>query len=93
MIADENGGAQTPFWIPVSDRLPRYDIHGDKLSNMYLCYHVSDCFSWYQVDWWDGVKFAFKRDGKNDHVTHWMPLPPPPEDTNAWRNMEWQKSG
>lgn len=71
--------ASTPRWIPVTERLPLYEVLGD----LYLCYHVSGKygqFSWVQIDWWDGEKFRFKKDGKHDHITHWMPLPEPPRE-------------
>ena len=68
-----------PKWIPVTERLPLYEVLGD----MYLCYHVSGRngqLSWIQIDWWNGEKFRFKKVGNHDHVTHWMPLPEPPKE-------------
>ena len=72
-----------PKWIPVTERLPVYILGGEPLANMYLCYHVSEPMSWYQIDWWDGKKFVFKRQGRNDRVTHWMKPPAPPKEVGG----------
>lgn len=72
-----------PRWIPVTERLPVYILDGEPLANMYLCYHVSEPMSWYQIDWWDGEKFVFKRQGRNDRVTHWMKPPAPPKEEHT----------
>ena len=60
-----------PLWIPVTDRLPE---NGAEV----LAWSESG-FSY--VDWWiDGEwKVNGLVDGKYEHATHWMPLPPSPE--------------
>ena len=63
---------QVPKWIPVTERLPEKE-------GTYLTYtekesiHL-DCFCIYPNH---GTQFWVRGNGK---VTHWMPLPPAPED-------------
>ena len=78
-----------PRWIPVTERLPEvvdtylvvvkykydwedeYDIDVDVATyNPYEKAYIDDCWNTYN-DWDEGQQYI--------HVTHWMPLPQPPE--------------
>ena len=66
----------TIAWVSCSDRLPEQD-------GRYLVWRVSItggnvCVI---VGFWAGV-FHLGEYGHHDNVTHWMPLPAPPEDGN-----------
>ena len=66
-VTDNNVGK----WIPVSERLPDDDIP----SMMYLCFWkgmIRVCKYW-------RTRKCFELRGKVVNVTHWMPLPEPPE--------------
>lgn len=52
-------------WIPVSERLP------DECNYYLIYYGVVEA---YGSTWWGGDSYPF-----TDDVTHWMPLPDPPE--------------
>ena len=63
--------ARIPQWISVKDRLPEN-------SNIVLvCVDNIVPEGYVQIGWMLGEFF------ENKHVTHWMPLPEPPEDTDA----------
>lgn len=59
-------------WIPVTERLPEDDIP----STAYLCWwhgHTHICKYW-------RTRKCFEFNGRVVNVTHWMPLPEPPEE-------------
>lgn len=69
--------ASKPRWIPVMERLPYYGEkclvvlklagHNDQLIHTSYCYVQKEGF-------WSDC-------GRDYHVTHWMPLPEPPEES------------
>jgi len=62
-------------WISVDDRLP--EVKGmSKRSDRLLIFT-----GWYLVGFYDGLDGEWKslQDGFIRQVTHWMPLPAPPE--------------
>lgn len=61
-------------WIPVSDRLPT-DDDADEKGNV-LCYWTDEAIETYQARWVD--EWNSDRNHK-DKITHWRPLPAPPE--------------
>ena len=66
----------TAHWISVKDRLPK------SYTALLLYGRLKPYFAMYTqyVGFWDGEKWI--SDGKEiDAVTHWMPLPEPPEVT------------
>ena len=69
--------AKVPKWISVKERLP--EEHGIYLAHIVHRYCKIDSYSRVAVEY-------FSRDGKWDslpdlyEVTHWMPLPEPPEE-------------
>ncbi len=75
-------------WISVKDRLP--EIEGDYLVRVLddsISHYTFEVYGWYKgifIYWTDGMELPV---GKNTHgenipvkVTHWMPLPEPPEE-------------
>lgn len=58
-------------WVSVKDRLPEQ-------SGYYLCTYVFDNHRFYYDRWfWESEK----RFATTDNITHWMPLPEPPNET------------
>ncbi len=66
--------SQIPRWIPVSERLPEKD--GLYLINDPLEYVVES--RWFQLNSCNQMDLDTKEAWGN--VTHWMPLPPAPEE-------------
>lgn len=58
-----------PRWIPVTERLP-------EKNGSYLVYVYGDVT---EMDFWHG-KWHRLRDDYTKAVTHWMPIPTPPEE-------------
>ena len=61
-------------WIPVSERLPTDSkavlVYAPRNRNIFECFHRSDGY-------WETASYTFGI--LHDEVTHWMPLPQPPE--------------
>lgn len=76
-------------WIRVEDRLPAYNevvlawSSGDKKGRRRGMYFAKYCF----VRTWGGKKLKFvnmmSKGFWDDNVSHWCPLPDPPEDANG----------
>lgn len=66
---------QFPAWIPVTERLPQDGAEVLAWSRKGFAY----------VDWFIDGKWQVNGlvDGKHEVVTHWMPLPDPPEEVEA----------
>lgn len=69
--------AEPKRWIPCSERMPEYD-------SPVLCYIKTERDSWFDVLYWnaddDGLFETVTHEKvKPDIVSHWMPLPEPPE--------------
>lgn len=66
-------------WIPVTERLPEDDIPpGRKMVTVFVCSEarraqIASRVYWPEKDEWRWSKMM------NNYVTHWMPLPEPPE--------------
>jgi hypothetical protein len=64
-----------PRWIPVEERLPedggRFLVVVNSDGDPY-----ADAANWWHGDWWTGESPAQKHACP---ITHWMPLPEPPE--------------
>lgn len=61
-----------PRWIPVTERLPEKNV-------LVLCACRANIFcvmKWDGVDWYENPTHVYM----SGFVTHWMPLPEPPED-------------
>ena len=75
----EDLAKRVPCWISVEERLPEYNEY-------VLCWYTdSDGLKWHTIgrfcEWnhlWD-LDIAYDHDEKKI-VTHWMPLPEPPEE-------------
>ena len=65
--------SQVPKWISVEDRLP------EEPGEVLMVLHGRVCIAWYHIDgrFESGSGLVFSA-GKA--VTHWMPLPQPPEE-------------
>lgn len=64
-------GASGPKWIPVTERLP------EKFQPVIVCREGGKVEQGYKdvADWWKVYGTRTKK------ITHWMPLPEPPEVT------------
>lgn len=65
-----------PKWIPVAERLPN-------IGEDVLCFCRAGIFfvlAWDGIHWHEGSDRYYM----NSFVTHWIPLPKPPEDGEAW---------
>lgn len=66
-------------WIPVTERLPEDDTpQGRKMVTVFVCsearrVQIASRVYWPEKDEWRWSKMM------NNYVTHWMPLPEPPE--------------
>lgn len=62
-------------WIPVTERLP------EPFENIFV---ANKRGKHYDIDkgWWNGTFFDRCAKGPYHNVTHWMPLPEPPEEEN-----------
>ena len=72
-------------WISVKDRLPncngiylvwRPHYYGGEIGEPVVCYFDG------QNTWHDSYGVDFERILHPDDITHWMPLPEPPEEVN-----------
>lgn len=73
-----------PKWISVEERLPK-GANGSDFCELVIVY-TQDYYvttgwnnggNWYLIDWYND--YASKH--SPEYVTHWMPLPPAPENT------------
>lgn len=76
---DELPTVQVPEWIPVTERLP-------EKSGQYLTYNEHGWFSAYPYSiihkQWNTQDWMSEKSAKGlgiNSITHWMPLPQPPE--------------
>jgi len=62
-------------WISVKDRLPEYDTK-------FLVYFESGNMSvkWWWAMEWDRWLYHVEKNVGPDKITHWMPLPNPPDN-------------
>lgn len=70
-------------WIPVSERLPEEGVQDKYLIRYGVkkkdgTAHKGRGF-WHEVSWYYDGQWSRVRDSEWSVVTHWMPLPPPPE--------------
>ncbi len=69
-------------WIPVEERLPEkdtLDIGDEYIVLLGYPYNRPVAMSFINGDWWTGYYNCSTR--WTDKITHWMPLPKPPEIT------------
>lgn len=76
-LMTEEYAKQKPKWIPVTERLPEHHGH-------YLVHIEGGEFSqvsWEEIAFFDGKIFMWEHISSEypEDVTHWMPLPEPPE--------------
>lgn len=71
-------GVTVQEWIPVNDRLPEEKVNC--IVNYQHAYCDNDGYWAIGICFYDGEKFQFHPAYK---VTHWMPLPEPPEDVTV----------
>lgn len=66
-----------PKWIPVTERLP--DHHGHYLAHIIAGEYQQ--VSWDEIAYFDGNAFQWEHSSEEypEKLTHWMPLPEPPE--------------
>lgn len=65
-----------PDWIPVTERLPNHPDY-----DLYLCIVKSERYelTWYELCNYAEGDFITGNALEDEHVTHWMPTPEPPE--------------
>ena len=70
-------GVTVQEWIPVSERLPERTMPPHDV----LVYHDLNCGMYIDRAWYSHEKNKWRNVlGMNLKVTHWMPLPEPPEE-------------
>ena len=79
------GDIYGPYWISVKERLPEdgvpvvgfgHDEHGEKIMGLTTC--QKSIFD--QSIYWDDLAWPnYKGWGMDETITHWQPLPEPPE--------------
>ena len=81
--------AQLPRWIPVEERLPE---NGVPVLINYIAsddgkYHPDGTAVWtdYGCFWWEGSLEDCDTEVAVP-ITHWMPLPEPPEEVRRWND-------
>jgi hypothetical protein len=70
-------GMKAPRWISVKDRLPE----DETVVIAYVQHKIGwyRMFAWHDMYGWHSSAPEFD-DKESDYVTHWMPLPEPPEE-------------
>jgi hypothetical protein len=69
-------------WISVKDKFPNYKIEVLVLDTAHKIWHAEyDCDDG-RIGWWYDHGFEL------DDITHWMPLPEPPEHPVVWPIQE-----
>lgn len=74
---EERERNEQPHWIPVTERLP--DHHGHYLAHIIAGEYQQ--VSWDEIAYFDGNAFQWEHSSEEypEKLTHWMPLPEPPE--------------
>jgi len=76
MINTKNEAPRTSEWISVEDRLPEYQAYAgsEKFAHVLVCVNGNIGQGMFCNEVWEFMGL------KNVNVTHWMPLPDPPEE-------------